>query len=395
MTHFYRLKRENASRAATVPCHLAPPLGEAWMMRCGGALDATDLPLIDEGLLFLRRSATDGMLVALDESSRREAWVSDLVGSPQLAHGGLLVTFAELGKLHLVSQRTGRVEGVVTGPGAQDAVAQGRLLIARALEGGSEVVYAANLETRQTLWQYPMLEERRVLGLFAAGEDCVVLGTDHLDVARGDGCVVGLSCESGRELWRHSVADLTWQDVQAVRPGHPQGALVICGDTVIVEVVKHYIVALSLQDGRRLWTWHLPETAIWQGYLYGDRYYVIGGFGSYHVLDPSTGRLIFETDLRKTLPKSLRDVNPHAPLLISETHAFTGSLGPHVLAFDRETGQYAWSHAPEGAGSTAFSGAYFMSVNGRFYYADMSFRMYCLEEETPTDPVLTEQRRRS
>jgi len=33
-----------------------------------------------------------------------------------------------------------------------------------------------------------------------------------------------------------------------------------------------------------------------------------------------------------------------------------------------------------------------MSVNGRLYYTDMSFRLYCLEEKEPTDPILKAQR---
>jgi hypothetical protein len=111
------------------------------------------------------------------------------------------------------------------------------------------------------------------------------------------------------------------------------------------------------------------------------------------VLDASTGEVLFERDLRETLPKELKPSSPHAPILVSETHVFTGSLGPHVIAFDRPTGDYSLSHAAKGGGSTSFGGAYFMSVNGRLYYADMASRMHCLEEENPTDPTLKEERR--
>jgi len=125
------------------------------------------------------------------------------------------------------------------------------------------------------------------------------------------------------------------------------------------------------------------------GYLYDGRYYVNSGLGTYHVLDPLTGRELLSADLRATLPKKLDGLVPHGSMLISDTHAYIGTIEGYIVAFERETGAYSWHHRPRGGTGM---GSYLMSANGRLYYTDMSFRLYCLEEENPTDPVLMLQK---
>jgi hypothetical protein len=51
-----------------------------------------------------------------------------------------------------------------------------------------------------------------------------------------------------------------------------------------------------------------------------------------------------------------------------------------VLAFERATGLLAWHYRPEGGLSTEISGNGFVVANGRLYYADETFRFYCLRE---------------
>lgn len=88
------------------------------------------------------------------------------------------------------------------------------------------------------------------------------------------------------------------------------------------------------------------------------------------------------------LREGLRDC---APNLVSETHLFVGTERGRIIAFARDTGEYSWSHRPKGGGPIGRRG-YFASANGRLYYADLSPRLYCLEEKKPSDPALSEQR---
>lgn len=381
MAH-YPVRGHTPQRAAQLPCCLRPPLRLAWWLQYSGAFDVTRLPLVEGGHAFFKRPK-DGWTTAATEGSAEEVWVYDKVGTADLIHEDRLFTWPDEGRAHLLDVASGELISTIECPAAQSAAAIGTTLVGTSYQNRRKLIYAVDLSTSRMRWQ--VVVPQGMNGLFAIDAERMVFG-------REKSLTIALSLDAGHELWSHSLADLTWQDGRVQRAGHLQGAVVIYRDLAIVEVVKHYVVALSLKDGHRVWTWHLPDVAVWQAYLYGDRYYVIGGFGSYHVLDAATGRVIFERDLRETLPKKLSDANPHAPLLISETHAFTGSLGPHVMAFDRETGDFAWSHAAKGGGSTSHGGAYFMSVNGRLYYGDMAFRVYCLEEEEPTDPVLKVQR---
>ena len=112
--------------------------------------------------------------------------------------------------------------------------------------------------------------------------------------------------------------------------------------------------------------------------LYGDRYYVTGANGTYHLINAASGQTVLESQLSDSLPKKLKKAWGWLPILVSETHLFVGSHEGHVIAFDRESGQYAWSYYPKGGGGVT---RYFVSKNRRFYYADFCFRLYCLEEQ--------------
>lgn len=375
--------REDSTRAPMGPCALVPPLRESWRVQWTHV--PGKLALVKDGRVFLKGS--HGLLSAREEGTGVELWAHKQ-GSPALVVEDELLAWVGGDSLDIVECSTGRLRRSLPWPVAPDTGSVGESLIC----AWDEELYSGNVGSGSIQWRKPSPARMTFQGVLAADGERIVIGLGPVSIATPGARVIALSLREGREVWATDVSDLAWADVGNSRPGRVQGVLVIYRDLVIVEVMKHYIVGLSLRDGRRMWTWHLPNMAVWQGYLYNDRYHVIGGFGSYHVLDAATGKLLFETDLRRTLPKGLSKEHPHAPLLVSETHIWTGSLGPHLLAFDRETGEYAWHYSPKGGGSTAFGGAYFMSVNGRLYYGDMAFRMYCLEEENPTDPELKRQR---
>lgn len=142
---------------------------------------------------------------------------------------------------------------------------------------------------------------------------------------------------------------------------------------VILEVWNGHLVGLSAKDGRRRW---ILECGAVTGYLYGDRYYRLSARG-YQMVDPRTGKVLLER--RLSVPAALKrdGVMPTMPLLVSETHAFAGSDAGYVIAFERDTGEYAWSFRPRGGQGIAT----FHAEDGRLYYRDISLTVYCLAQE--------------
>jgi hypothetical protein len=65
---------------------------------------------------------------------------------------------------------------------------------------------------------------------------------------------------------------------------------------------------------------------------------------------------------------------------------FTGTMQGSILAFERDTGKFAWAGKPKKGGPTDIWPREFATANGRLYYADTGFRLWCMEEVTPSDP---------
>lgn len=106
--------------------------------------------------------------------------------------------------------------------------------------------------------------------------------------------------------------------------------------------------------------WAISNTA--DGYLYGARYYATTEFSEYLIWTRRAvpfccERTCWRRCRRKVSRRARREFHP---MLVSETLTFVDTEGQ----------------------------TYFSSVNGRFYYMDMSFAEYCLEAKHPTDPML-------
>jgi outer membrane protein assembly factor BamB len=388
MTTRYSVPGENAERRPGTPCYLAPPLKTAWSAAFGHV--PLSLGFIDSGLIVVEDES--GGCVAKKASSGENVWRHER-GTVFFLDDDSAYVWSSADHLEVLECQTGRSRRGIVVP----APAIGTSLVYEGLLLGERLncICAFDEKSGASLWEYSPGQNERPTGLYCIADETLILGSRHRRLSERSAEVVSVALKTGSEVWRADISDLSWREEGKERSGAVQGNVSRWKDIVIAVVEKHYVLALRIRDGKRVWAWQLPEMAIWQGYLYGDQYCVIGGFGSYHVLDAATGRVLLERDLRETLPKTLKLSTPHAPILVSETHLFTGSLGACVMAFDRKTGEYSWSHAANGGGSTSFGGAYFMSVNGRLYYGDMAFRMYCLEEENPTDPTSKEQRRTS
>lgn len=374
MTTAYRVTREGASRVASAPCHVAPPLREVWRESSKGMV--WHRPLIQDGLVV--RHASHGVTVGLDEWTWAQRW-SRRKGAAFL-HEGLLYFWKSARRLELVGA-DGRKQSTRTVPCGIDVAQVRDILVGWDFDKG-RYAFGADLRDVERIWRYrpPLDDSHSIQGIFCADERGVYLGLS-------DGSVVGLSLRDGEEMWRQPAAGFQ----EAGKPKRtPMGFLTAHDGRVIVRYPSN-VAAVSTRDGRVVW----QQGDVWgtaDGYLYDGRYYVTAVSGEYCVLDPRTGKVLLRADLRATLP---RDVKPplwdFAPLLVSETHVFTGTGQGWLLAFERDTGRYAWHFRPKGGGPISTRSC-FSSVNGRLYYSDLSYAEYCLEEETPTDPVLKERR---
>lgn len=375
----YGLKRQTPERMAR-DCSLAAPLRPIWSVQYDHVL--WTLPLIQDGIL-VRSEPPKNTLMAEDEETREPLWTYRN-GSAVAIDSGVIAVYAERGQLDLVDLRTGSLTGVIRCPGPLEGAFVGDSFVGLASDGEGLSIYRASLASRSVTWQHDRpFGSESVCGIFCISGSTVVLGVSG-------GVVRALSILDGQEVWRHAVTDLVWHDPTfGDRHGEPEGIFTFCDDLVIVRVQHGHVVALSARDGSRVWAWSHGRARTDDGYLYNGRYYVNSGLGTYHVLDPRTGKVLLTANLRATLPSKLQGLSPHGPMLVSETHTFIGTIEGYIVAFERDTGRYVWHHRPKGGTGM---GSYLMSANGRLYYTDMSFRLYCLEEREPTDPVLKAQR---
>jgi outer membrane protein assembly factor BamB len=314
--------------------------------------------------------------LARDEATQNVLWERKATDAtrPQVVWNETVVVWDFPAAVGLVlSATTGIEERRIEAPPGW-AFCAGDILVA--WHGG--FVCVVDLRSGKVLWRFDTsASEAPISGSPCANQDAVFFGLPGRVVARG--------LTDGRELWSQALPTLLCS-----RPTPTRG-LCVLGDLVVALLEGEGVVGLSARTGSIVWQYEHGER-ITDGALYGDRYYVLGAYGQFAVLDVGSGKALGRTDLRRSLPGKLAKVKgDFFPLLVSETHAWIG-LGPgYVIAFDKQSSEYAWHRWPKGAGS--FQGqTYFASANGRLYYADMSCRLYWLEEENPTDPVLKAQR---
>jgi outer membrane protein assembly factor BamB len=242
-----------------------------------------------------------------------------------------------------------------------DAVIEGGLVIG----GFGPRLTAMSRSTGRLVWSKDFGEDPGawVAGALAATPTQVIVGI-------GDG-VTAFGVADGRERFHASFDDLT---AGSKSTGRVRGPVVVVGDSALVELTSGFLVAVSLRDGQRRW---VVEGGALDGYLYRDRYYRVSP-RRYQIVDPSSGRLLLERVIR--LPPALvREAgSPDRPILVSETHVFTGSRTGFVLAFERESGKYAWSTRPKGARGTYYTANYFTTARGRLIYGDVSGTIFCL-----------------
>jgi outer membrane protein assembly factor BamB len=341
-----------------------------------------DLPLVEGGVVMAFDQLKD-RTVAMDEATREIRWEAEHYFSLIANHVGL--SWHQGG--HVVDLASGTtIEPLPAAVGYEKVALADRVV---ALDGNDhgQLIRVAGLTERRDLWTYqPKGPHPTIQGIFCADERGVYFGLY-------DTSVIALSLDDGHVLWRQVEAAELPEPLKGRRAGSTDGVAIVYGEIVIFRFGMN-IAGLSTADGQVVWS--TPLQGVSDVYLYDGRYYVTTRAGKYHILDPGTGALLLSADLTKTLPADIRRRRPSvfAPMLVSETHTFVGTREGWLLAFERDTGRYVWSFRPNKGGEISYrSPGYFASANGRFYYADLSTCLYCLEERTPTDPVLSEQRR--
>lgn len=342
-----------------------------------------DLPLVEAGLV-IAFDQSKGRTVALDEACWSIRWECDHYLA--LITSGLGLSWHRGG--HVVDLATGKDISVLPMRAGYEQVETNDLIVSMGSGDEGQAVLVGSLAERRDIWKYePNGPHPTLQGIFCADEKAVYFGLY-------DTSVMALSLEDGHVLWRQAEAAALPVALKGRRAGAADGFAILHGEIVIFRFGMN-VAGLSVSDGRVEWS--TPIQGISDCYLYDGRYYVTTSTGKYHILDPATGAVLVSADLTTTLPADIRRSRPSvfAPMLISETHAFVGTREGWLLAFERESGRYVWHFRPKKGGEISHrSPGYFASANGRFYYADLSKCLYCLEEQTPTDPVLIEQRRR-
>ncbi len=341
-----------------------------------------DLPLVEGGVV-MAFDQLKNRTVAMDEATWAIRWEAEHYFSLITNRVGL--SWHQGG--HAVRLDSGiTIEPFPVAIGYQKVALADKVV---ALDGDDhgQLIRAASLAQSRDLWTYqPKGPHPTIQGIFCADERAVYFGLY-------DTSVMALSLDDGRVLWRQAEAADLPEALKGRRAGATDGFAIVYGEIVIFRFGTN-IAGLSVADGRVVWS--TPILGSSDVYLYDGRYYVTTSAGKYHILDPGTGAVLLSADLMKTLPAELRKKRPSvfAPMLVSETHTFVGVREGWLLAFERDTGRYVWSFRPKKGGEISHrSPGYFASANGRFYYADLSTCLYCLEETNPTDPVLIEQRR--
>jgi outer membrane protein assembly factor BamB len=361
MTSRYLLMAQNSQRRIEVPCHLSVPLKETWHVAHDGAAVP---PLIEGGLLFVRQK--DNTLAALTEEDRSVVWEYPFRGALMLSSNGQLYFAGEDHRLHVIESRAGTMQRLVPFEViGHSAIIAGFLVCTTGATG----LIALDPASGKEVWGYRVPKDHMLSSTFCGTDDRVIIGQDER--------VLALSARTGDLLWEHVVADLPLRmPGEPDRPGSAGGMNRIHGNTVIVTVPKDHVVGLSVDTGERLWTWtsdFARAAAAGAGYLYGSRYYLTGANGSYHIIDADSGSTLFETSLKRRLPKKQQTAWGWSPLLVSETNIFVGSRDGHILAFARESGEYEWSTLPSSPASITD----LTCVNRRLYCCDMGGRLRC------------------
>mgnify|MGYP000207779573 CR=1 FL=1 len=358
--------------------HLAPPLRLAWVAENV----APHAPLVSAAHAFFFTRGAD--CLCLDVVSGMLIWRYSIKGffcAPELVVGDR-VYVALRGRGTDQSRDGYHVIDIASGERRSSMACtprSGVVFFEGLIVGADAAIEAIDAKSGATVWVRP----EAGLGLFPYYFTHI---EDRLVFGRENGDVVCIATRTGKQLWKTTVKELVWDAPHDPKPGVVHGPIFGCSDRLVVNVSRHHLVCLSLKSGRRLWH---HEGFVSEGCL-SDKKLVTR---LNQIFDLETGKQLPWPDRQTAIPlrldkKFLLKGRP----IVSSTHRFDATWSGYLSGWDLRTGDVTWIARPEFAIGALDTGETFAIRNGRLYYADSNWSVYCFEEEAPTDPVLARQR---
>ena len=244
-----------------------------------------------------------------------------------------------------IGSGTGYRQRITAGP----VIAGGRVIAVDAFG----IVSAHALENGGRLWRTDTARENESAGAVGGG---VAVEGDTCYVATGLADVLALDAATGAVRWRVRV------------PTPTRGAPTVAGGRIFVPTVENHLLALSLEDGRRLWThragaqttlpFGLPAPAV-------EDETVVAGFGTGELvaLRVSDGRLLWAETLGGVANTSLADFVGITGLpVIDRGRVFATGLANVTVAVDLRSGRRLWERPVGGGTGPAVAGDWVFAV---------------------------------
>jgi outer membrane protein assembly factor BamB len=318
-------------------------LGAAGLLSGCGTLDGIfgdrKVPLPGERRSVLRADATlapdaglDGRPVELPPPTGLAEW-PQVGGPPSHAPGHVLLSAQPAQAWRAsIGSGSGYRQRITAGP----VIAGGRVFAVDAFGNAS----AHALENGGRAWRTDTSREDESAGAVGGG---AAFADGVLYVATGLADVLALNPEDGAIRWRARI------------PAPARGAPAVAGGRIFIPTVENHLLALSVEDGRRLWTHRaqpittlplgLPTPAV-------DGEAVVAGFatGELLALRVSDGRVLWGESLGGVANTSLADiVGITGQPVIDRGRVFATGLGNTTIAVDLRSGRRLWER-PLGSG---------------------------------------------
>lgn len=183
---------------------------------------------------------------------------------------------------------------------------------------------AADAETGAEAWRVT-LDPTLPAGPVSASSDTVV-------VWDGRGTLFALAPEDGSERWQLTVEDLGLP---------PESQASLDADMLVTSLVGGLVVALSIEDGSRLWEFEPPSGMTAAVTLQGDRVFV-NGVTELYALDSADGALVWSAPVQPVPPPFEYRPVPAVTegLVILGTSDVDIAAG--LIAFDASDGSEQW-----------------------------------------------------
>ena len=287
--------------------------------------------------------------VGVDAGAVRPVVLPPAVANPEWAQAGGLPSHAP-GHLALGA-------GLTTAWSSDAGAGSGyrrRLIGAPVIGGGTAYaidafgeVTAFDVANGRRRWSFDSRPAKEADGALGAG---AALEGGTLYLATGLAEVIAVDPADGKPRWRVGL------------PAPARGAPTVVGGRIFVSTTENQLIALSVEDGRRLWVYRgtptitmalgLPSPAV-----EGD--VVVAGFGSGELaaLRASDGRAIWSESLASSRGGGLADIAAITALpVIERGRVIAGGLGGLTIAVDLRSGRRLWEREVGMAETPAVAG---------------------------------------